>query len=149
MNQIDSAISHLRNLVKKESKNTNLFCIWPTTVRIQFYLSDPFSNQISYQVIFVKKMDHLRKKCQEQDQLKVRAFNDEVRDRMFDSGRDLLPYMEHLTKFATESKFNVKHDEKRQPFQFYKSSSSFLNNEEDSNRKLKGNNIDDLHKLLI
>lgn len=94
-------------------------------------------------------MDHLRKNCEENDQIKVKAFNNEVRDRVFDSGRDFLPYMEHLTKLATENKLNVKYNEKKQPFQFYKSDSIFSNNEEDYDRKSKSINIVSKHKLVI
>lgn len=94
-------------------------------------------------------MDHLRKNCEENDQIKVKTLNNEVRDRMFDSSRDFLPYMEHLTRFATENKLNVKYNEKKQPFQYYKSNSIFTNNEEDYDRKFKSINTVSKHKLVI
>lgn len=90
-------------------------------------------------------MDHLKKNCEKND---INSFEKEVKDRIFNSSRDFLPYMDHLTKLAIENKHNAKQNEKKEPFQFYKNNSTLLNNEDES-RKIKSINTAGISDFVI
>jgi hypothetical protein len=100
-------------------------------------------------VLLWLKVDHLSRNCGGVEQLQVRTFTEDIKNRLFNADWDLLPFMEHLTKIAIERKTNVKNNEKRQPIQFYNKSNSDFSANEDYAKQLENINSNSNYKQQI